>query len=1041
MHALRHGRWLALLSAALLLATSFSALTALPGASPGAVKASHTPPGTYQNPLRPVTPGIGDGIAESCADPSVIHAPEEGKWFMYCTADPLNDTDKSGDDFNFRPIPQFSSTDLVHWTYEGDAFAGVTRPAYIRADAGLWAPEIERYGPDDYKLFYTVTETQTAPTNPAGFGAAIGVASGPSPLGPWTHSDTPVVEPHGADCCGPGSRRATIDPEVLQTAGPDYIYFGSYFGGVSVRVLAEDGLTSVPATQKNVGIANKYEGAEVIFANGFYYLMMSATDCCRGPLTGYSVFVGRSESPTGPFLDREGRDLNDNEPEVDAGTPPRPADNPPVGVPATTETGARAGGSVFLSMNGNQWVGPGHHTMFQDFDGQWWTIYHAIDRTDPYFAGGVDLFGGNCGSEGRPESEQPCGDLNKRPPLLDPVDFSGGFPIVRNGQYISNGLMPAPAAQPGTDTAYNGTAAPSTAHGPLLPPFSDEFNNGTIDPKWTWLGGVAPPAGRGPVEEAHLGTDGVLRWRMQNGDTFVDVDNAAVLVEPVPSFNFMVEVKVKQDTRDENCCFNFEQAGVGVFRNIDNYVKVTHTSIWNTRQTEWAKEIDDATAPQGFPRYGNSVVGPPEGPETDAVAEDPLQNPPGEWTYLRIVRRTSGSDPGAAADPYGGPQRFTAYTSIDGVDWEKGGTWTHRQLSMIGLLSMGITDVASDPNRVQTAWFDYVRVYALDNRGPTGSIKINNGATYTSTRNVTLNISATDPQPDASGVKEMRFRNENTTTWSAWRPYRTTTSWTLSANQGTKRVFAQFRDNAGNIGPQTSDTIILRPVLRVGNVAVREGDGTVYARFPVTLSSAMSRTVTVSFRTRNNTAVAGSDYIARSGTLTFAPGQTRKTVAVAIRGENARERTETFYLDLYNAVNAPIADGRGVGSILDDDPDDPIVVLRMSAPSTTAPGSLVLYTLTYTNLGPFTSRNAYIVDTLPAGTSFDFASGRGVYRPESRTVYWSLGDVAVHDTGTRTLVLRVSSTAAAGTAIVNTADFYGDETTSPTATASTLVGR
>ena len=49
----------------------------------------------------------------------------------------------------------------------------------------------------------------------------------------------------------------------------------------------------------------------------------------------------------------------------------------------------RVGGTPVISMNGNRWVGPGHNTVFVDFSGQWWTIYHAVDRHDPYFTGAV----------------------------------------------------------------------------------------------------------------------------------------------------------------------------------------------------------------------------------------------------------------------------------------------------------------------------------------------------------------------------------------------------------------------------------------------------------------------------------------------------------------------------------------------------------------------------------------------------------------------------------------------------------------------------
>src|SRR3954447_10847513 len=204
--------------------------------------------GTFRNPILPVIPG--DGVTESCADPSVIWGEEgEGRWFMYCTSDPRNDHDRDGQgDYIFHLLPTYSSPDLIHWTYRGDALP--ERPSYAQEGAFIWAPEIE-YAPEsgDYRLYYSVVDTDLP-----GGGSAIGVATAPSPTGPWTQADEPAVEPHPADCCGDESRRTVIDPEVLRTDGLDYIYYGSFFGGVSVRVLSEDGLHSDPATQTNVAI-------------------------------------------------------------------------------------------------------------------------------------------------------------------------------------------------------------------------------------------------------------------------------------------------------------------------------------------------------------------------------------------------------------------------------------------------------------------------------------------------------------------------------------------------------------------------------------------------------------------------------------------------------------------------------------------------------------------------------------------------------------------------------------------------------------------
>ena len=93
--------------------------------------------------------------------------------------------------------------------------------------------------------------------------------------------------------------------------------------------------------------------------------------------------------------------------------------------------------------------------------------------------------------------------------------------------------------------------------------------------------------------------------------------------------------------------------------------------------------------------------------------------------------------------------------------------------------------------------------------------------------------------------------------------------------------------------------------------------------FTVRLSGPTSNTVTVSYATANgpapNGALAGSDYTAKSGTVTFTAGATTATVTVAVSGDRTREPTETFLVNLSNAVNATIADAQAVGTILNDD--------------------------------------------------------------------------------------------------------------------------
>ena len=110
------------------------------------------------------------------------------------------------------------------------------------------------------------------------------------------------------------------------------------------------------------------------------------------------------------------------------------------------------------------------------------------------------------------------------------------------------------------------------------------------------------------------------------------------------------------------------------------------------------------------------------------------------------------------------------------------------------------------------------------------------------------------------------------------------------------------------------------PTLSIGDVSVTEGNsGTRTASFPVTLSTAASSTVTVNYATANGTATAGSDYMAASGTLTFAAGTTTRTIAVTVNGDATGESNETFLVSLSAASGATIADAQGTGTIVNDD--------------------------------------------------------------------------------------------------------------------------
>ncbi|MQA24668.1 MAG: family 43 glycosylhydrolase [Micromonosporaceae bacterium] len=342
----------------------------------GVPAAAASSPTSYSN-------AVSKGFADTFADPVIIRG-EDGRWYSYGTSDPLREGEGV-----FHRIPTAVSDDLVNWSYEGDALESADVPAYAEPDTSFWAPDV-RYLDGRYVMYYTVTDTKVAP---GWTDFAIGVATAPSPTGPWTHSDTPVVPPRPAPS---GGWWGTIDPSQFTDAdGAKYLYFGGYFGGIWVTELSADGLRAVGEPTR-VTIDNKFEGGYVVRHDGWYYLFGSSANCCAGPTTGYAVFAGRSKSPRGPFVDASGTSLDTS----------------------------RAGGTPVVAQNGNTWIGPGHNGLVTDLAGQDWFVYHAIDRRDPYL-------------------DQPHG-VNERPMLIDRLDWIDGWPVVRAGAGPSEGAQPAP---------------------------------------------------------------------------------------------------------------------------------------------------------------------------------------------------------------------------------------------------------------------------------------------------------------------------------------------------------------------------------------------------------------------------------------------------------------------------------------------------------------------------------------------------------------------------------------------------------------------
>ncbi|MEM7553193.1 MAG: DUF4347 domain-containing protein, partial [Cyanobacteria bacterium P01_A01_bin.84] len=126
-----------------------------------------------------------------------------------------------------------------------------------------------------------------------------------------------------------------------------------------------------------------------------------------------------------------------------------------------------------------------------------------------------------------------------------------------------------------------------------------------------------------------------------------------------------------------------------------------------------------------------------------------------------------------------------------------------------------------------------------------------------------------------------------------------------------------------------------QPVLSINGFSIAEGDlGKSTGSFQVSLSNASTETVTVNYETADDTAsVDDGDYIAKSGTVTFQPGETIKEIDIEINGDRTFESEEIFTLNLSNPSNATLSNdisNKGVGTIENDDNQPSISITDFS---------------------------------------------------------------------------------------------------------------
>lgn len=253
-----------------------------------------------------------------------------------------------------------TSTDMVNWAHAGQVQN--PDPWYSGDSRGIWAPCVVRFG-DTYNYYYS--HSSWGDTNPG-----IGVMTSDSPLGPFTDRGK-IFDSNEVGVTNSIDQDVFIDP----VSGKVYMYWGSMWGNYAIE-LSEDGLSvKNPETmsQDKVWVAgnanttiwdaSSYEGANVIYRDGLYYLFLSQGTCCDGESSSYHTKVGWSESPLGPFISSNGQDL---------------------------KGGNR--GDIVVQGDGLQTFGTGHCSVVEDDAGDWWIYYHSYIRDDDGIVRGRYMF-------------------------------------------------------------------------------------------------------------------------------------------------------------------------------------------------------------------------------------------------------------------------------------------------------------------------------------------------------------------------------------------------------------------------------------------------------------------------------------------------------------------------------------------------------------------------------------------------------------------------------------------------------------------------
>ena len=274
--------------------------------------------------------GAADGFPRLRGD-IYLHDPStilecDGRYYVYFTGD---------------GIGIHSSADGITWVYEGQVFNSPpswTTSTITGFDGFFWAPDIVEVD-GRYYLYYSVS---TWGSRRSAIGLAINTTLNPDdPEYQWVDQGLIVQSYHT-------SNFNAIDPSVLLTeSGQLWMAFASYCDGIfMIRLNRSTGKRiSSNSTMTHLAYKDMIEGAALIEHDDWYYLFVNWGGCCDGVDSTYEIRVGRSQSITGPYYDRDGVRMTSG------------------------------GGTFFMEGSGNV-IGPGHFSLFPQDHGDYFAIHY-----------------------------------------------------------------------------------------------------------------------------------------------------------------------------------------------------------------------------------------------------------------------------------------------------------------------------------------------------------------------------------------------------------------------------------------------------------------------------------------------------------------------------------------------------------------------------------------------------------------------------------------------------------------------------------------